>query len=336
MWFPIEYDDSAELGSENLQNSFRMLFDPNTGPYASPLIWEEATSMRWFAPPGCTIAATDYPMTSNWWPGPDTVLLRGTGQVETVPDLRNLATYKPDGEQWPMAPVPAGVTPTEVDFNDDIEGVSFTKPFDDGNGYVYKQLGCDIYYDATIGLGWDLNNDGSYNTSGTFALFSATELDGPATQTVTARAQHPTDTSELGTGAPFALPVTVRNVAPVEQSATVVDSLGHDLTAADAISIIGLPVSLSVDFTDPGVADTQTATVDWGDGTTTTTFDSFTDTHGGVVGHLTATHTYASAGEHTITTTVTDDDGGATPITRTIQVLSLRTPSRHRRNSSPR
>ena len=127
VWFPIEYDDSAELGSENLQNSFRMLFDPNTGPYASPLIWEEATSMRWFAPPGCTIAATDYPMTSNSWPGPDTVLLRGTGQVETVPDLRNLATYKPDGEQWPMAPVPAGVTPTEVDFNDDIEGVSFTK-----------------------------------------------------------------------------------------------------------------------------------------------------------------------------------------------------------------
>lgn len=137
------------------------------------------------------------------------------------------------------------------------------------------------------------------------------------------RAQHPTDTSELGSGAPLSFPVTVRNVPPVVQSTTVADSLGHDLTAAGALSIIGLPVSLAVDFTDPGVADTQTATVDWGDGTTSTTFDSFTDANGGVVGELRATRTYVSAGAHVITTTVTDDDGGATVVSRTIQVLSL-------------
>jgi hypothetical protein len=324
VWFPIEYGNWAEIGSENLQNSVQVLFDINSLPYESPLIWEEATSMRWFAPPGCTIAATDYPITSNSWPGPDTVLLRGTGKVETVTDLHHMAVYKPAGEQWPLAPVPDGVTPTDHDFNDDIEGISFTKPVDD-NGTVFRQLGCDNYYDATIGLNWDTNNDGTYDTTAsTFALFSAAQLDGPTTRTVTARAQHPSDTSDLGIGAPFSFPVTVRNVPPQVQEARVLDSLGHDLTAAGSIAIVGLPVSLSVDFTDPGVADTQTASVDWGDGTTSTTFDSFNDAFGGNVGHLASSHTYTSPGAHTITTTLTDDDGGATPVSQTIQVLSLK------------
>lgn len=251
-----------------------------------------------------------------------TVMLRGTGQVETVSDLHNFPTYQPDDEQWPLAPVPDGVAATEVNFNDDIEGISFTKPLGEP-GSVIKQLGCDNYYGATIGLGWDLDDNGTYDSTDTSAFFSATQLDGPITEAVTARAQHPTDTSELGSGAPFSFPVTVRNVPPVVQSTTVADSLGHDLTAAGAVSIVGLPVSLSVDFTDPGVADTQTATVDWGDGTTSTTFDSFTDANGGVVGELRATRTYVSAGAHVITTTVTDDDGGATVVSRTIQVLSL-------------
>jgi len=322
VWFQIDYDDWAELGSENLETSIRYLYDSN-GPYVSHLIWEKASSWRWFAPPGCTIAATDYPITSNTWPGPDTVLLPGAGHVEVATDLSSLPTYTPGGETWKWSPVPPGVTATNVDYDNDIEGISFTKPVANGSSAI-KQLGCDNYYSATIGLAWDLDNNGSYDTTGTSAYFSATQLDGPATRTVRAQAQHPTDTSDLGIGTPFTFPVTVRNVAPRIQSATVLDSLGHDLTSAAAFALPGQPVSLAADFTDPGVADTQTGLVAWGDGATSSTFETFTDAHGGATGHLRQTHAFAVPGTYTITTTITDDDGGATPVTRTIKVLSLK------------
>jgi hypothetical protein len=323
VWFQIDYEDWAQIGSEDLRYAIRYLYDSDGNPYLSHLIWEKSSSWRWFAPPGCTIAATDYPIASSTWPGPDTVLLPGTGKVEVATDLSHLSTYKPAGETWKWSPAPSGVSPTYVDYDNDIEGVSFTKPVPYGDTAL-KQLGCDNYYNATIGLAWDLDNNGSYDTTGTSAFFSATQLDGPTTATVTARAQHPTDTSALGIGEPFTVPVTVRNVAPRVQQPTVVDSLGHDLTASGAISLVGSPVSLAVSFTDPGLADRQTAVVDWGDGTTSTTFGSFNDAFGGATGHLAATHTFTTAGAHTITTTVTDDDGGATPVTSTVQVLSLK------------
>ena len=197
VWFPIEYEDWAELGAENLKTSIEYVFDPNDGLELRHLIWEKGSSIRWFAPQGCTIAATDYPISSNSWPGPATVLLQGTGEVEVETNLEDFPTYTPDGEQWPWAPVPLGETATEVDIDNTIEGISFTKPVDiGGSGPALKQLGCDDYYNATVGLGWDVDDDGSYESTGTFALFSATQLDGPTTKTVTARAQHPTDMTD--------------------------------------------------------------------------------------------------------------------------------------------
>ena len=324
VWFQIDYDDWAELGSENLKDSIRYLPDGNGGNFVSHLIWEKASSWRWFAPPGCTIAVTDFPIISNSWPGPGTIILPGTGNVERVTDLHSIPTWLPSGETWPNSPVPSGVTPTIVNRDNDIEGVSFSKPVLVG-GTVFKQNGCANYYNATIGLGWDLDNNGTYDATGNAAFFSATQLDGPTTRTVTARAQHPTDTSDLGTGVPFSFPVTVRNVAPVIRSSSVVDSLGHDLTAAGTMTLVGLPVTVSVDFTDPGLADTQTATIDWGDGTTTTTgFDTFTDARNGATGRLRHSHVFAGAGDRTITATVTDDDGGATPVSFTVHVLSAK------------
>lgn len=313
VWFPIEYEDSYEIGSDDLRNSTNVL--------AGALISQQATSLRWFAPPGCDITAADYPILSDTWPGPDAVVLRGTGRVEVVPSLHHLLTYQPAGEPWPLTPVPDGIAATEVDFDDDIEGISFFTPVD-RDGEVARFHGCDNYYGATVGLGWDLDDDGTYDTSGTSASFSAGVLDGPTEVTVTARAQHPTDASDLGRGVPFSFPVTVRNVPPQVQVATVTDSLGHDLAASGAATLVGLPVSLTIGFSDPGVDDTQTASVDWGDGTTSTTFDLFTDAHGGAVGQLDATHVFASAGVVTISTTVTDDDGGATTVDRTIVVMS--------------
>jgi hypothetical protein len=203
----------------------------------------------------------------------------------------------------------------------DPDGVTFFHqvPF---NGGVANDHDCDTYYGKTIGLGWDLDGNGSYEASGTSVAFSAASLDGPTNMTVNARAQHPTDTSAVGTGVPVSTEVQVRNVPPQLGTTTVVDSLGRDLTAAGGAALIGLPITLSLSFTDPGVADTQTARVEWGDGSSNTSFTTFSDAHGGAIGRLQQAHTFASAGTFTITATVTDDDGGATPVSATIRVLS--------------
>jgi PKD repeat protein len=88
--------------------------------------------------------------------------------------------------------------------------------------------------------------------------------------------------------------VTVSNVPPT-------------ITAAASPSgDEGSPVAGSVDWTDPGSADTHTVTIDWGDHNTTSS---------GVLAAGVATfganHTYANDGAYTITYTVTDNDGGS-------------------------
>ena len=59
---------------------------------------------------------------------------------------------------------------------------------------------------------------------------------------------------------------------------------------------------MTVDFTDPGVADSHTAVIGWGDGNTQTISPATTP--------LVLSHTYAAAGNYTAAVSVTDDDGG--------------------------
>jgi PKD repeat protein len=85
--------------------------------------------------------------------------------------------------------------------------------------------------------------------------------------------------------------VTVENAAPV------VDA-GPNRTTTE-----GVAVSITSTFTDAGVNDTHTATIDWGDGTAADTIDP-------AVSPLTGSHTYVDNGDYTVTVTVTDNDGG--------------------------
>jgi hypothetical protein len=318
-WFPIEFDTRDADNFDSLDWLGLPAVDIN----------EQASSWRWFAPPGCTISANDYSRITSSdgdeYPGPDTVQLRGTGRFEEALDLGHLPVYRPAGAPYPVSPVPAGVTPTIKNYNDDVGGVTFYAVYRDESGALVRDhRGCESYYAAHFTIGWDLDANGSFESDGDSVGFSAATLDGPATATVKARATHPTDTSTVGTGVTASVPVQIRNVPPQIGSSSLRDSLGHDLDGGATPTIVGLPVTVGATFTDPGVADTQTASIDWGDGSPLdTSFASFADAHGGVTGAIRDSHAYASPGTRLVTVTITDDDGGATVRQFTVRVLSL-------------
>jgi len=317
-WLPIEF----ETRDVDTFDSFDWLGDRAVD------INEAASSWRWFAPPGCTISANDYSITSlssDEYPGPDTVQLRGTGRFEEALDLEHLPVYRPAGAPYPVSPVPAGITPTIKNYNDDVGGVTFYEVYRDADGNLVRDhRGCESYYAKHYTLAWDLDANDSFESDGDSVGFSAATIDGPATPIVKARAKHPVDTSLVGTGTTVSLPVQVRNVPPQVASASVKDSLGHDLDAGATPTIVGLPVSLAATFTDPGIADDQSASIDWGDGSPLdTSFASFSDATGGANGQVKDSHAFSTPGTRVITLTLTDDDGGATTRTFTVTVLSL-------------
>jgi hypothetical protein len=90
--------------------------------------------------------------------------------------------------------------------------------------------------------------------------------------------------------------VTFSNVAP---------ALGA-VTAPVTLVPQTSPVNISANFTDVSTHDTHTASISWGD----TTSSSATITQGAGSGSLSGSHLYAARGHYTITVTLYDDDGG--------------------------
>jgi PKD repeat protein len=105
--------------------------------------------------------------------------------------------------------------------------------------------------------------------------------------------------------------VTVSNVAPVQ----------GDLSLSATTIDRGGSVTLSGSATDVGLADSLTATVDWGDGSTPQAVSVNPVTHA-----FSADHTYSAtstADAYTIRVTVADDDGGTSAAaTATVRVNS--------------
>jgi Ca2+-binding RTX toxin-like protein len=76
----------------------------------------------------------------------------------------------------------------------------------------------------------------------------------------------------------------------------------------------GSAASLEAGYADPGVLDTHTAVIDWGDGSVC---DTAVDSDCSILGTagsgiVAGSHTYAGLGSYVVSVTVTDDDGGAT------------------------
>jgi hypothetical protein len=79
------------------------------------------------------------------------------------------------------------------------------------------------------------------------------------------------------------------------------------ITAPLAPVQVGTAVAASAPYTDPGVEDTHTGEMAWGDGATSAA--TVTGTNGS--GTASASHTYTVPGVYTLTLTITDDEGAS-------------------------
>jgi Ca2+-binding RTX toxin-like protein len=102
-------------------------------------------------------------------------------------------------------------------------------------------------------------------------------------------------------------------VATVSNAAPAVGTI-----AGLAAAVRGQSVSYSLPFSDAGTADTHTASINWGDGTSSTG----TVSEAAGVGTVSGAHVYTSTGTYTITITLTDDDGAATSQTKSVSIVA--------------
>jgi hypothetical protein len=253
-----------------------------------------ARSWKWFAPEGCSIRAIDHGNGQS--DPPERRTLVGDGLVHHDPHLSLVLNDRGTG-----------------DMDRKIDAVGFLP-------------NCRRHYATPYDLHWDLDVDGSYETTGTLALFNAAHLDGPSVINVPAQARNRSG----GPTAEATARVIVRNVKPRVTEFRLVtelrlfDSGGRQLNAQVPFVLTNLPVSVEATFTDPGALDHQTATINWGDGSVEpqTSFRTFNDAFGGATGALSHTHRYTLAGSHQITLSVRDDDGGVGSKGTTLNVIT--------------
>ena len=160
----------------------------------------------------------------------------------------------------------------------------------EGDSIMVSASGSDPNGDP-ITFAWDLDNDGSFETSGQSVAFSAADLDGPSGHIIAVQV-----TDSGGLSATEETIVEVLNVAPMVGA----------ITAPTDPVMVGAVIDTTADFTDPGTADTHTALWDWGDGAV----GPGTVAQGAGYGSVTGSHVYTEPGVNTIKLTVTDDDNG--------------------------
>jgi hypothetical protein len=153
----------------------------------------------------------------------------------------------------------------------------------------------------TLTCTWDLDGDGQFDDAeGLTPIFSAAALDGHAGSAVTVWLRV---TDECGISDDATATINITNVAP---------SL-VDLTVIEVDE--GNPSTLTASVIDPGMADTFTLAIDWGDGTIVD-IDPATSP-------ISADHSYANSGSYSAVVMVRDDDGGESTYSLTVSVSNV-------------
>ncbi len=172
---------------------------------------------------------------------------------------------------------------------------------DEGASIPVSATGSDVDGDL-LEYAWDLDHDGSFETPGQTVTFSAAMLDGPSDLTIRVQVNDPG-----GLSASDETSVNVINVPPTVEA-------GPDQSAYEWDVVHLAPAT----FTDPGIPDTHTATINWGDGSALEAgVVSESDGSGAVAG----SHAYDIPGTYVVEVCVTDDDGGRGCDTLTVEVM---------------
>ncbi len=183
----------------------------------------------------------------------------------------------------------------------------FRPPIADAGGPYTTNEGTPITVTGTgadaepgpLTFAWDLDSDGAFDDgAAASAVFPAVQNGNFVVRLRVTDADGAQDTDEAT--------VVVLNVPPT-------------VTAGpDVLGFEDDPIPVAASFTDPGVLDTHTATVDWGDGTPVL---PAAVVQGAGSGTVAATHVYPDPGVFTATITVTDSDGGAGSDTLLVTVV---------------
>jgi hypothetical protein len=189
----------------------------------------------------------------------------------------DVSTYTGSAEIRSVAPTATPVVPATAVPEGSSFTVSLANPADASSR------------DTAAGFSYAFDCSAGYGPAASTASAACTAVDDPS---AAVKAQI---TDKDGASTEYALTVPVANVAPAVT-----------LTTAPPVLQVGGSVALAATFTDPGVRDTHTCAVAWGDGTTS----AGTVTESGGNGSCAASHSYAAPTVGTITVTVTDKDGG--------------------------
>ncbi|UCE38629.1 MAG: PKD domain-containing protein [Thermoplasmata archaeon] len=181
-------------------------------------------------------------------------------------------------------------------------------PVADADGPYFGDEGNSIQLDGSdsfdpdgdpLSFYWDLDNDGDYDDS--YDEKPTWTWDDEGTYTVRLKVDDGEDWDSTTST------VYVNNVAAV------VDA-GLDQTTYE-----GTTISILASFSDDGVLDTHTASINWGDGTETS--GSVSESNG--VGTVSGDHVYGDNGIYTVTVTVLDNDGDSGYDTLTVTVYNI-------------
>lgn len=293
---PIPTPPGNQNASEGTSTAFALgsFVDPDGGPWSVDVNWGDGSAHITFSMEAAgTITAQSHTYADN---GSYTVTVRVTDSTNlydqktfqvTVSNVAPTATFAA------TSPIDEGGSST----------LSFTSPYDPSSadttaGFHYS-FACD---------GLDASLATTYLTAGTSSTASCTFNDN-GTFTVKGRIFDKDDGYNT-----YSATVTVNNVAPAVNA-------GGPYSGNE-----GSAISFTFSCTDPGVLDTWTASVNWGDGTPAQSLGAVTCNSG----TFNASHTYAddnptgtSSDTYSVSVSVTDDDLGTGTGTATATVYNV-------------